>query len=237
MLKNTVLWRKDFGIESLVEEDPGIELDKVVFMHGFDKEGHPVCYNAYGEIQFLEKSIRKPDFSPDGICTFVQVNDLKNSPGPFKRELRTSTNQALQLIQDNYPEFVAKQKPIVGFDVDRFMEDIKSRMGCQARRHRSNVDLGEGSRLIWILGVGVENQRSDNGICGGEMLALNKAKALKVLCARLYEMERSRIQTSRSKLRSEQIGSGAVRAISHIQLSTRPILDHRVGIAHYSKIS
>ncbi|GMQ02144.1 hypothetical protein CsSME_00048506 [Camellia sinensis var. sinensis] len=133
MLKNTVLWRKDFGIESLVEEDLGTELDKVVFMHGFDKEGHPVCYNAYGEfqnkdlyhntfsdeekrqkfirwrIQFLEKSIRKLDFSPDGICTFVQVNDLKNSPGPFKRELRTSTNQALQLLQDNYPEFVAKQ--------------------------------------------------------------------------------------------------------------------------------
>ncbi|KAI8012708.1 Patellin-3 [Camellia lanceoleosa] len=51
MLKNTVLWRKDFGIESLVEEDLGIELDKVVFMHGFDKEGHPVCYNAYGEFQ------------------------------------------------------------------------------------------------------------------------------------------------------------------------------------------
>lgn len=57
----------------------------------------------------MEKSIRKLDFSPDGICTFVQVNDLKNSPGPFKRELRTATNQALQLLQDNYPEFVAKQ--------------------------------------------------------------------------------------------------------------------------------
>ncbi|XWS36028.1 hypothetical protein CRYUN_Cryun20dG0047200 [Craigia yunnanensis] len=36
----------------------------------------------------------------------------------------------------------------------------------------------------------------------------NKAKALEVLCAKLYEMERSRIQMSRSKLRSEQIGSG-----------------------------
>ncbi|XAR55646.1 hypothetical protein NMG60_11035780 [Bertholletia excelsa] len=133
MLKNTVRWRKEFGIESLLEEDFGTDLEKVVFMHGFDKEGHPVCYNAYGEfqnkelyqntfsdegkrqkflrwrIQFLEKSIRKLDFKPDGICTFVQVNDLKNSPGPFKRELRQATNQALLLLQDNYPEFVAKQ--------------------------------------------------------------------------------------------------------------------------------
>lgn len=33
----------------------------------------------------------------------------------------------------------------------------------------------------------------------------NKAKALKVICAKLYEIERRRIQSSRSKLRSEQV--------------------------------
>ncbi|KAI9199954.1 hypothetical protein LWI28_000805 [Acer negundo] len=133
MIKNTVVWRKEFGIESLLEEDLGNELEKVVFMDGFDKEGHPVCYNVFGEfqnkdlyhntfsdeekrtkflrwrIQFLEKSIRKLDFTQNGICTIVQVNDLKNSPGPGKRELRLATNQALQLLQDNYPEFVARQ--------------------------------------------------------------------------------------------------------------------------------
>ncbi|MCI19750.1 patellin-3-like, partial [Trifolium medium] len=36
-----------------------------------------------------------------------EVNDLKNSPGPTKWELRQATKQALQLLQDNYPEFVA----------------------------------------------------------------------------------------------------------------------------------
>jgi hypothetical protein len=60
-------------------------------------------------IQFLERSIRKLDFSPSGISTVFQVNDLKNSPGPGKRELRLATKQALLLLQDNYPEFVAKQ--------------------------------------------------------------------------------------------------------------------------------
>ncbi|GMI85108.1 hypothetical protein HRI_002180100 [Hibiscus trionum] len=133
MLKNTVVWQKEFGVEGLLEEELGNELEKVVFMHGFDKEGHPVCYNAYGEfqnkelyqntfgddekrskflrwrIQFLEKSIRKLDFSPTGISTIFQVNDLKNSPGLGKRELRQATNHALNLLQDNYPEFVAKQ--------------------------------------------------------------------------------------------------------------------------------
>ncbi|XP_017969920.1 PREDICTED: patellin-3 [Theobroma cacao] len=133
MLKNTIRWRKEFGIDELIEQDLGDDLEKVVFMHGFDKEGHPVCYNVYGEfqnkelyqktfsdeekrqkflrwrIQFLEKSIRILDFRPGGICTIVQVNDLKNSPGPAKWELRQATKQALQLLQDNYPEFVARQ--------------------------------------------------------------------------------------------------------------------------------
>ena len=133
MLKNTIQWRKDFKIEELLEEDLGSDLEKVAFMHGSDKEGHPVCYNVYGEfqsrelyqktfsdeekrekflrwrIQFLEKSIRKLDFNPGGICTIVQVNDLKNSPGLGKWELRQTTKHALQIFQDNYPEFVAKQ--------------------------------------------------------------------------------------------------------------------------------
>ncbi|XP_057789952.1 patellin-3-like [Salvia miltiorrhiza] len=53
-------------------------------------------------IQFLEKNIRKLDFSPEGACTIVQVTDLKNSPGlfMFKKELRQAVNQALQLLQD-----------------------------------------------------------------------------------------------------------------------------------------
>ncbi|XP_008781563.1 patellin-3-like isoform X2 [Phoenix dactylifera] len=131
MLKNAVIWRKEFGIEALLEEDLGIpEMEKVVFMHGTDKEGHPVCYNVYGEfqnkelyamafadeekrqrflrwrIQYLEKGIRQLlDFSPGGVSTMVQVTDLKNSIGPMKRELR----HALTLLQDNYPEFAAKQ--------------------------------------------------------------------------------------------------------------------------------
>ncbi|KAK4341148.1 hypothetical protein RND71_039649 [Anisodus tanguticus] len=136
MLKSIVAWRKEFNIDELLEEDlSGLGLEKVVYNHGVDKEGHPVCYNAFGafqdnelyqntfadkekmnkflrwRIQFMEKSIRNLDFSPDGICTFVQVIDLKNSPGLylFKKELRQATNRALQLLQDNYPEFVAKQ--------------------------------------------------------------------------------------------------------------------------------
>ncbi|KAK8691864.1 hypothetical protein V6N13_075359 [Hibiscus sabdariffa] len=112
MIKNTIQWRKEFGIDELLDEDLGDDMDRVVFMHGKDKEGHPVCCNVYGEfqnkelyqkafsddekrvkflrwrIQLLEKSIRKLDFSPGGVSTIFH---------------------ALQVLQDNYPEFVAKQ--------------------------------------------------------------------------------------------------------------------------------
>ncbi|KAL2538909.1 Patellin-3 [Forsythia ovata] len=133
MLKNTIQWRREFNVDELIKEDMGDDLEIVVFMRGQDKDGHPVCYNVYGEfqnkelyaktfvdeekrvkflrwrIQFLERSIRKLDFNPGGINTIFQVSDLKNSPGPGKRELRVATKQALQILQDNYPEFVTKQ--------------------------------------------------------------------------------------------------------------------------------
>ncbi|XP_008790487.1 peptide chain release factor 1, mitochondrial isoform X1 [Phoenix dactylifera] len=63
----------------------------------------------------------------------------------------------------------------------------------------------------------------------------NKAKALKVLRARLYEMERSRLQTNRSKLRAEQIGSGdRSERIRTYNFPQGRVTDHRVGITHHS---
>ncbi|KAE8778797.1 patellin-3-like [Hordeum vulgare] len=134
MLKAAVLWRKSFGIDALLDADLGVpELENVVFYRGADREGHPVCYNVYSEfqdkdlyekafgddekrerflkwrIQLLERGIREQlDFSPSGICSMVQVTDLKNSP-PMLGKHRAVTRQALALLQDNYPEFIAKK--------------------------------------------------------------------------------------------------------------------------------
>ncbi|KAG5068639.1 hypothetical protein JHK85_001016 [Glycine max] len=82
MLRNTVRWRKEFGIEGLIEEYLGNDWDKVVFSHGHDKEGHPVYYNVFDE--FEDKEL----YNKTGISTIVQLNDLKNSPRLGKRELR-----------------------------------------------------------------------------------------------------------------------------------------------------
>lgn len=63
----------------------------------------------------------------------------------------------------------------------------------------------------------------------------NKAKALKVLRARLYEMERHRLHLDRSKLRLEQIGSGdRSERIRTYNFPQGRVTDHRVGITHHS---
>ncbi|KAK4391269.1 Patellin-3 [Sesamum angolense] len=134
MLKNTIGWRREFDIDGLMEQtDQGDDLQKVVYVHGQDRDGHPVCYNMYGEfqnkqlymntfadeekrksfvrriIQMLERSIRKLDFSARGVSTLLIVVDLKNSPGPGKKELWIACDQLHQLLQENYPEIVEKQ--------------------------------------------------------------------------------------------------------------------------------
>ncbi|KAJ8533113.1 hypothetical protein K7X08_016002 [Anisodus acutangulus] len=132
MLEKCLSWRKDFGSDNILEEDLGFkELEGVVaYMHGYDREGHPVCYNAYGvfkdkemyerifgdeeklkkflrwRVQVLERGIDMLHFKPGGINSIIQVTDLKDMP---KRELRVASNQILSLFQDNYPEMVARK--------------------------------------------------------------------------------------------------------------------------------
>ncbi|GKV51820.1 hypothetical protein SLEP1_g58444 [Rubroshorea leprosula] len=132
MLEKCLAWRKEFGADGITEEDLGFkELEGVVaYMQGYDKEGHPVCYNAYGvfrdkdmyerifgdeeklkkflrwRVQILERGINLLHFEPGGINSLIQVTDLKDMP---KRELRFASNQILSLFQDNYPEMVARK--------------------------------------------------------------------------------------------------------------------------------
>lgn len=132
MLQKCLQWREEFKAEWIMEEDLGFkELEGVVaYMHGCDREGHPVCYNAYGvfkeremyekafgdeeklkkflrwRVQVLEKGINLLHFKPWGVNSIIQVTDLKDMP---KRELRVFSNHILSLFQDNYPEMVARK--------------------------------------------------------------------------------------------------------------------------------
>ncbi|KAJ4849309.1 Patellin-4 [Turnera subulata] len=132
MLRKTLQWRKESGIASILEEELEVDLSPAFYMNGVDRQGHPVCYNIYGvfgdeelyakalgteekrkqflrwRFQLMEKGIQKLDLKPGGVTSLLQISDLKNSPPPSKKELRSTMNQAVGVLQDNYPEFVSK---------------------------------------------------------------------------------------------------------------------------------
>uniref|UniRef100_A0A804QQE3 Patellin-5 n=1 Tax=Zea mays TaxID=4577 RepID=A0A804QQE3_MAIZE len=112
MLKSAVLWRKRLGIDELLGADLGLpdleKMDKELYEKAFGDEGKQERLLRW-RIQLLERGSQEQlDFSPSGICSMVQVTDLKNSP-PMLGKHRGVTRQALALLQDNYPEFVAKK--------------------------------------------------------------------------------------------------------------------------------
>ncbi|GFP95927.1 patellin-4 [Phtheirospermum japonicum] len=127
MLRKTLSWRREFKIDSILEEEFGAELVSAAYMSGADRHGHPICYNIFGvlenealaseekreqflrwRVQLMEKGVQKLDFKADGVNSLVQINDLRNLPGPSKKEVRAAVDKAVALLQDNYPEFVAK---------------------------------------------------------------------------------------------------------------------------------
>lgn len=132
MLRNTLLWRKENNIDSILNESFDTELDMMCYMNGLDRQGHPVCYNNFGllgdnetynkilgteekrekflrwRVQMMEKGIQKLDFRPGGVSSLLQISNLRNTSGPSKKELWFSIKQVVGLLQDNYPEFVEK---------------------------------------------------------------------------------------------------------------------------------
>ncbi|KAL4597969.1 hypothetical protein ACB092_11G026800 [Castanea dentata] len=132
MLRNTLQWRKENNIDSILNENFDADFESLAYMNGVDRQGHPVCYNNFGllgdhemynkilgtqenrekflrwRIQLMEKGIQKLDFKPGGVCSMLQIIDLKDSPGPSKKEFRIAARQVIVTLQDNYPEFAAK---------------------------------------------------------------------------------------------------------------------------------
>uniref|UniRef100_A0A0D9WT52 CRAL-TRIO domain-containing protein n=1 Tax=Leersia perrieri TaxID=77586 RepID=A0A0D9WT52_9ORYZ len=132
MLRKTLHWRNSFSIDIGDDELPA-ELAGACYLDGVDREGHPVCYNALGvfadeavyrkavgteegKARFLRWRVRamerhvagELDFKPGGVASLLQVTDMKNSPGPAKKDLRVAMKQVLDVFQDNYPELVAR---------------------------------------------------------------------------------------------------------------------------------
>ncbi|KAK8970710.1 Patellin-4 [Platanthera guangdongensis] len=135
MLRNTLLWRKENRVDSILGEgegELGEEFGKAGFIDGVDRDGHPICYNVLGAFQdaemsnmvfgsdegrkkflrsrvrLMEQGIKALDMRPGGVSSLLHVTDLKDALGFSKKEVRDTIKQAVQLLQDNYPELVAR---------------------------------------------------------------------------------------------------------------------------------
>ncbi|XP_062229542.1 patellin-4-like [Phragmites australis] len=138
MLRRTLRWRRDwkgFAGDEGADADGALlpeELEGACYLDGADREGHPVCYNALGvfadnvvytkalgtevgkarflrwRVRAMERHVAELEFKPGGAVSLLQVTDLRNSPGPAKKDLRVAVKQVLDLFQDNYPELVAR---------------------------------------------------------------------------------------------------------------------------------
>ncbi|RWV90159.1 hypothetical protein GW17_00047661 [Ensete ventricosum] len=118
-------------------QPPPQHLKRAAYIDGRDKEGHPVCYNIYGvfkdkdvyrqtfgdeerqekflrwRVQLMEQGIKQMSLKPGGAAAILHIIDFKDSLRPGMRELRSATREIVSIMQDNYPEFVAKNVNIL----------------------------------------------------------------------------------------------------------------------------
>ncbi|KAJ2864817.1 Non-classical phosphatidylinositol transfer protein (PITP) [Coemansia erecta] len=124
MLTSTLKWRAEFGVDALLDETfPEEVFGSVGYMHGTDKEGRPVTYNFYGNldnktvfgdlerflrwrVQLHERGMRAVDFV--NTSDMVQVHDY-DGVGIFSYDkyARAASKATVQIMSDNYPETLA----------------------------------------------------------------------------------------------------------------------------------
>uniref|UniRef100_A0ACD5UJ55 Uncharacterized protein n=1 Tax=Avena sativa TaxID=4498 RepID=A0ACD5UJ55_AVESA len=132
MLRKTLRWRREWKSLAATASDDDTMPEGACRLDGADREGHPVCYNALGvfaddavyraalgddegkarflrwRVRAMDSHVAELDFAPGGVASLLQVTDLRNSPGPAKKDFRVAIRQVVDLFQDNYPELVAR---------------------------------------------------------------------------------------------------------------------------------
>lgn len=124
MLIDSLIWRKDFRTDHVLDEviDESV-LGSVSYVYKTDREGRPVCYNFYGDIdqdkvfgdvekfirwrvQVMERGVQLIDFV--NTDSMVVIHDYKNA-SLFGRtqNAKAATKEIIKIMQDNYPEFLA----------------------------------------------------------------------------------------------------------------------------------
>lgn len=128
MLVTCLNWRKTFGVEHIFEEKFPDAITSLGFIHKTDKQGRPVMYNTYGNInikeafddqggidkfvrwrvQLMEKAILRLDM--DTVEDMVIIHDYNGASFlKIDKNMKLASKTLIALFQDYYPELLAKK--------------------------------------------------------------------------------------------------------------------------------
>ncbi|KAE8686081.1 Sec14p-like phosphatidylinositol transfer family protein, putative isoform 2 [Hibiscus syriacus] len=127
-LKKTLIWRREFKADGILEENLGPYFEKVGYHRTVDRKGRPLFYNVYGDlkdnqnkilgseencekflrwrVQYIEKCIKELNFEPGGADSVVQVMDWKEFHGLHTRELRSAYRKWWTMLEEYYPDII-----------------------------------------------------------------------------------------------------------------------------------
>ena len=131
LLQRTLKWRMEMGMEELLDEKLGSDLDELGHIGNAKAiKGHSLCYKTYGiyknkdvykerfesddkyedylrwNIQFVERCVQTLDLRPGGSNSIILIVDLKDAPTPLIRELPILYKKTMSLFQDYYPGII-----------------------------------------------------------------------------------------------------------------------------------
>ncbi|KAJ0111381.1 hypothetical protein Patl1_01774 [Pistacia atlantica] len=112
MLRKTLKWRRDYNVDSILEEDFGPDIDNIMYLNCHDRQGHPLYFNVYAALNNIElfKTENKDEKFFRLKVQFME-KDLKNSPSSGKK-ICLVDKKALKMIRENYPDVIHKNMVI-----------------------------------------------------------------------------------------------------------------------------
>ncbi|KAK8717954.1 hypothetical protein V6N13_045204 [Hibiscus sabdariffa] len=129
-LKKTLIWRREFKVDEILEERLDPEFENVSYLNIIDKEGHPLFSDVYGgskdehskkfdpekhygkflrwRLKYMEKCMKELSFEPGGVDSMTQVIDWEDIHGLHTKEFRSVYRKWWTLLDENYPEIVRR---------------------------------------------------------------------------------------------------------------------------------
>eukprot|EP00195_Chlamydomonas_chlamydogama_P015990 CAMPEP_0202911340 /NCGR_PEP_ID=MMETSP1392-20130828/54700_1 /ASSEMBLY_ACC=CAM_ASM_000868 /TAXON_ID=225041 /ORGANISM="Chlamydomonas chlamydogama, Strain SAG 11-48b" /LENGTH=394 /DNA_ID=CAMNT_0049601807 /DNA_START=87 /DNA_END=1271 /DNA_ORIENTATION=+ len=170
MLIACLKWRREMDIDALMAEQFPAELNAGGELYGTDRNGNPVTYNYYGNldltrifdgpdgtgrfvrwrVQLMERAIQQLDFE-EGIEQVMQVHDYAGaSMFKLSPQVKAATRTIIKLFQDNYPEMLSTKLFLNVPKIMEFAFSIMSAFSDSATRSKFQMVSSANTRATLL---------------------------------------------------------------------------------------